>query len=153
MDRAVALIGCPRSPILPTPDSCAEFMTAFANQQLPPYRGSRSFAFASACRKIFALTSFACHNCLHPFKFFLGYDGLVFAPYRYFFNFAVVLNLFLRQIIRRVFLVVGHDPTIEAVAPSTAAKKHPLIGRQRESLFVNHFSKIFQKKKSPHAEA
>ena len=73
------------------------------------------FASAAALVKIGHVVCFTLHNSLYPFIFFNRNDRFMLAFYLRKFQFAVVLDFLLLQVIGDILLVVGDDTAIEGI--------------------------------------
>ena len=116
MNRAVALICGICHPVFSVPNPHAEFVPTFTDKKLSPHGSAWPFAgHLSSCVKVFAFASFAFHNDLHPFIICHRHQCFVRSLYLCEFNFAVIFDFLLRQIIRCIFLMVCDDTAIKGI--------------------------------------
>ena len=116
MNRAVALICGICHPVFSVPNPHAEFVSTFTDKKLSPHGSAWPFAGRlSSCVKVFAFASFAFHNDLHPFIICHRHQCFVRSLYLCEFNFAVIFDFLLRQIIRCIFLMVCDDTAIKGI--------------------------------------
>ena len=116
MNRAVALICDICHPVFSVPNPHAEFVSTFTDKKLSPHGSAWPFAGRlSSCVKVFAFASFAFHNDLHPFIICHRHQCFVRSLYLCEFNFAVIFDFLLRQIIRCIFLMVYDDTAIKGI--------------------------------------
>lgn len=108
MNRAVALVCGICHSVFSIPNPHTEFVPTLTNKKLSPYGSAWPFAGRlSSCVKVFAFASFAFHNNLHPFIICHRHQCFVRSLYLCKFNFTVIFDLLLRQIIRCIFLMIA----------------------------------------------
>lgn len=70
-------------------------MSAFADQQFAPNRGTGFLAFLLSFVEVRHIICLFCHQLLHPFKFFYGDDGFVSSLHLGELDLTVILYFFL----------------------------------------------------------
>ena len=143
-EAAVALEGMLHLPVLLVPEAHVEVVSAGTNQQFAPYGCPVFLAFLRRRVVLGGVAHLsACHDFLHPFKFLYGHDGFVGALHPRVLHLTVILYLLLLQIVRRVFLVVGHNAAVEGVFQYVGDHCAVPVALSRGGLVAQLFQLVF----------